>query len=383
MFKYVETMRKAAFRIMSRTFGAKKKDTGEGFYDQYPLADLVHLLAFEDLEEARNACNHYNITVEKIPLADGSKEDIDIVFWRGGKGFREPRDPEKGTTLSLKPRKMIRTIESKLNGATRLAICRGEVSGDGATLNANNAKNLKISQERAKKREENRLKRKQAIEQAKRFEAEQKLALQKKKEAILQKQAIELARRKEAQQKEDELKRQIEGEKMRLRQEAEEKLRKIKEAETERKRLESIERQRQEELLRQQQKQEEEIERRRLEEMERKHRKQLEEQKRQEEAERERERLKRVEKERQEKLERQRLEAKAEAERLRLERIERKRQEQLEKKRREEEAEMRRIELEWMSKIECARKFVTMKIWSSRLIATRGKRDKTKSSIQF
>jgi hypothetical protein len=34
----------------------------------------------------------------------------------------------------LKPRKMIRTIESKLHGATRLSVCRGGVSGEGATL---------------------------------------------------------------------------------------------------------------------------------------------------------------------------------------------------------------------------------------------------------
>jgi len=133
MFKYVESMRKAAFRIMSKTYGAKKKDDGEGIYDQYPLNDLVHLLCFEDDEEARCACEHYNITVKRLPLEGSSGGHVDIVFWRNST-FREPRDPVKGVVLRLKPKKMNRVIEKKLSGVTRLAICRGEVSGIGATL---------------------------------------------------------------------------------------------------------------------------------------------------------------------------------------------------------------------------------------------------------
>jgi poly-D-alanine transfer protein DltD len=43
MFNYVETMKKAAFQIMSKTFVTKRKDTGQGYYDHYPLNDLVHL----------------------------------------------------------------------------------------------------------------------------------------------------------------------------------------------------------------------------------------------------------------------------------------------------------------------------------------------------
>jgi hypothetical protein len=54
-----------------------------------------------------------------------------MIFWRRS-SFKEPRDAEKGTIIPLRPRKMIKTIESKLNGATRLAICRGQVSGGGA-----------------------------------------------------------------------------------------------------------------------------------------------------------------------------------------------------------------------------------------------------------
>jgi hypothetical protein len=383
MFKYVETMRKAAFRIMSKTFGAKRKDSGEGVYDQYPLSDLVHLLAFEDLDEAKEACRHYNITVKGIPLVDGSNDHIDIIFWRAGKGFKERRDPEKGTILPLTPRKMIRTIESKLGGATRLAICRGEVSGVGATLNASNSpEDSKLLEERTKKREENKLKRQQAIEQAKRYETQQKEALQKKNEAILREQTIELARQQEAERKEEESKRKLDEEKVRLKHEGEEIIRKEQEAESERQRLEQMKRRHQEEIEKQRREQEAEAEHRRLEQIEKKRQLELEEQRRQQEAEAERQRLERIEKERQEKLERDRREKAAEAERLRLNRIEKERQEQLERQRLQEEAERRRIELDWQSKIAHARKLVAMKIWSASLSAICGKRERTKSSIE-
>jgi hypothetical protein len=118
---------------MSKTYGTKKKDTGEGLYDQYLLKDLVHLLCFEDEEEARNACEHYNITVKRLPLESTSREHADIIFWRNS-NFQEPRDPAKGVLIRLIPKKMNRVIEKKISGATRLAICRGEVSGIGATL---------------------------------------------------------------------------------------------------------------------------------------------------------------------------------------------------------------------------------------------------------
>ena len=46
----------------------------------------------------------------------------------------EKRDPKKNNIIPCMPKKMIKTIESKLNGETRLAICRGGVSdlGDDA-----------------------------------------------------------------------------------------------------------------------------------------------------------------------------------------------------------------------------------------------------------
>jgi len=126
MFKYVEGMRKDALIIMSRTYGTKLKPNGQPFLDEYPLEDLVKLLCYEDEEEASTACRHYGITVEG-----------DRVLWRHSK-FGEPRDPEKGHIIPLKPKKMIRTIESKLHGATRLSVCRGGVSGEDATLSGAN-----------------------------------------------------------------------------------------------------------------------------------------------------------------------------------------------------------------------------------------------------
>lgn len=134
MFKHVEYFRKIAFRIMSKTYGAKKN--GEPIYDAYPLKRLAHVLCFEDMDEARAACKHYNITVKEVKVRSSSSGQTgltEVVFWRHS-DFKEPKDPVKGHTLPLRPKKMIRYIESKLKGATRLGVCRGEVSGAGAAL---------------------------------------------------------------------------------------------------------------------------------------------------------------------------------------------------------------------------------------------------------
>lgn len=126
-------MRKIAFRIMGKAFGARKKDTGEAIYDAYPLNRLIELLCFEDVDEARVACQHYNITVKQVQVSASQDEVADVIFWRASE-FKEPTHPEKGFVLPLQPKKMTRIIERKLQGATRLAVCRGEVSGEGATL---------------------------------------------------------------------------------------------------------------------------------------------------------------------------------------------------------------------------------------------------------
>jgi hypothetical protein len=134
MFKYVELMRKSAFRIMSKTYGGKSKDANETIHDAYPLKSLARLLCFETLDEAREACRHYNITVKPTKIRSSSGISVEeIIFWRQS-SFTEPKDEDKGTLILLPPQKMLRTIEGKLQGATRLAVCRGQVSGPGAFL---------------------------------------------------------------------------------------------------------------------------------------------------------------------------------------------------------------------------------------------------------
>ena len=132
MFKQVEVMRRIAIQIMSISYGARNKNTGEAMYDQYPLERLMHVLCFEDMEEAKQTCEFYNVTIKEY-TSQRTGEIKHAILWKGSR-FRVPKDAEKGHTLRLKPRKMMRTIESKLNGATRLAVCRGEVSGKGAAL---------------------------------------------------------------------------------------------------------------------------------------------------------------------------------------------------------------------------------------------------------
>ncbi|VEU41056.1 unnamed protein product [Pseudo-nitzschia multistriata] len=131
MFKQVEVMRRIALCIMSRSYG-QVKSTGETLQDQYPLKRLAHVLCFEDMEEAKQTCEFYNITVGKYTSQRTGQTEY-CVCWKGSK-FEVPKDPEKGHTLRLKPRKMARTIERKLSGSTRLGVCRGDVSGKGATL---------------------------------------------------------------------------------------------------------------------------------------------------------------------------------------------------------------------------------------------------------
>ena len=136
MFKHVEEMRRTAFRVMYTTYGYKKKDT-PAIQDQYPLVTLVRLLCFEDIDEARGACKHYNITTKEVDLASNSSptgsKRLELIFWKASR-FTIPKDEVKGVVIPLRPHKMLRTIESKLNGVTRLAVCRGEVSGEGSIL---------------------------------------------------------------------------------------------------------------------------------------------------------------------------------------------------------------------------------------------------------
>ena len=265
MFKYVEQMRKTALMIMSKTYGAKHKTTGESFYDEYPLERLVNLLCFEDVEEAREACIHYGIKLEG-----------DVIRWRSSK-FAEKKDPVKGTVLTLKPKKMLRTIECKLYGATRLSVCRGGVSGDGATAGneftskeeeqaaamvaAECAKKEAIEREEAQKTKLLELMQKQRAEEALRKEEAEKKEMERKRlEAIVEekKRAQQAERKKELEDK----KRleQIRQQELRLKQEREEvilrearereaAIKRAEEEKRERARLELLEKQRKEEEL--------------------------------------------------------------------------------------------------------------------------------------
>mmetsp|Transcript_11798 Transcript_11798/g.27334 ORF Transcript_11798/g.27334 Transcript_11798/m.27334 type:complete len:156 (-) Transcript_11798:324-791(-) len=126
MSKFVEHMRREAFRLMSVTYGMRQKQDQyhreNSINDQYPLDSLTQLLCFEDSNEARETCKWYNITVRNVETrsSTGERQTVEYIFWQDSK-FVVPRGP-------LKPKKMIRVIDPKAIGATRLAICRGQVS---------------------------------------------------------------------------------------------------------------------------------------------------------------------------------------------------------------------------------------------------------------
>jgi len=330
MFKYVENMRKETLMMMSRVYGAKHKTTGEAFYDSYPLEKLVDLLCYEDESEAKEACRHYGITVEG-----------DQVLWRHSK-FQEPRDPEKGHVISLKPRKMIRTIESKLSGATRLSVCRGGVSGEGATLSRipTSVDADALLKDRQKAQEE--MKRKLA--EAKAREKSERLKREKIKEEKLRQERLaaekkareDAARRAEqARMREEQLERdRLEHEKQeRERIAAEEKARKEAAERAERLRVEKEAREKKEREI---------AEAKRLAEEERKLKL----------AEEERIRRLEEEKRRREEEERRRIAREAEL----------KRKAEEERIRKAKEEEERRIEMAWRQKIENARKVLICRL---------------------
>ncbi len=363
MFKQVEIMRRIAIQIMSISYGARNKNTGEAMYDIYPLERLMHVLCFEDMTEARKTCEFYNIAVKDC-TSQRTGEVRQVIFWKGSK-FRVPKDPEKGHTLHLKPQKMLRTIESKLNGATRLAICRGEVSGKGASLVSAKSTNLNAGavpftpgasfsmvakpsdvDPEGKARE---LMMKKKLEQAKR----EQLVKQKKE---MERQALEERRQLELQRKLEQRKKELE-EKAKQAAEAKKIIQKKREEEERRKKLleeERLKKLREEELAR---KMKEEKSRKDAEEAARKQ-KEIEEQRKREEQERQRELERRAaELKRLKQLEEERIRRKKEEERrreiLRLE---------LEAKRKREAEEKRKAD-EWQSRIDAAAKAMMWHRW--------------------
>eukprot|EP00585_Thalassiosira_rotula_P013579 CAMPEP_0196132122 /NCGR_PEP_ID=MMETSP0910-20130528/1864_1 /TAXON_ID=49265 /ORGANISM="Thalassiosira rotula, Strain GSO102" /LENGTH=1095 /DNA_ID=CAMNT_0041391681 /DNA_START=240 /DNA_END=3527 /DNA_ORIENTATION=- len=346
MFKYVENMRKDALTIMSKTYGAKSKTTGVAFYDDYPIKNLVHLLCYEDEEDARTACRHYGITVEG-----------DQILWRRSK-FREPKDPEKGHIIPLKPRKMMRTIEAKLEGATRLSVCRGGASGEGATLSNDSSGSDAAAAEIVRKKARDAAEEVKKVAMKQRLEAEAKARAQ---ATMIEKKRLEQAK--------------LEAEK-RARVEA------AKRAEMARMEKERVERER---ILAEQRRKQEDArrlaeaklaaERAEQERQEKEAREREAARKRAEEEAKERERQRVLEKQRVEEARRQaQIRAEEErAERKRAEREEARRQAELRRKaeeqrvRKAEEEEARKIENEWLEKIEMAKKVMVWRLWRKRM----------------
>jgi len=347
MFKYVESMRKDALTIMSRTYGAKHKTTGQPFFDSYPLANLVKLLCYEDEDEASTACRRYGLTVEG-----------DQVLWRHSK-FSEPRDPEKGHIIPVKPRKMMRTIESKLHGATRLSVCRGGVSGEGATLSgasSGSGDSAAVELDRQKAQE--------AAEKARKMASKQRLEGEARAKVL----AVKLEKERQKQEK-------VEAEK-RARSEA------AKRAEMERSEKERIQR---EKVLTEQRRKEEEVrrlaeakaaaQRAERERQEREAQERMAARKRAEEEKKEHERQLILAKQREEEARRlaeikaakehAEKERRVQEERRQLAELRREAEEERIRKAKEEEA--CRIEMMWCQKIEKARKILAWRLWRKQM----------------
>lgn len=370
MYKYVEAMRKACFKIMARTFGFRKRETNEAVNDEYPLENLVNLLCFEDMEEAKEACKHYNIACGKVSTSEA--DGIEMIFWRKSE-FKEPQDPIKGIIIPLRPKKMNRTIESKLGGATRLAVCRGEASGIGATLDSALFADAaaKRSAQIQQKLEEEILKRQNAIEEKRLADEEKKRSeelkrieherIEREKRLFQENQARELAEKQEARQKEELLRIEQQRKEADAKRQEQEHLKAVEDANRKKEEDERIR------LLR--------IEHERLKaEEEAKERKRAEE-------------LQRIqaEKERQEQIQREKEEAMRriqQEERRRQLELERKRREEIERKRLEREAEERRVELEWIRKIELAKKCVCLRRWLARTKLSHCGKYQTRKTIE-
>lgn len=359
---------------MSRSYGGKSRE-GKNHYDKYPLSRLNDMLCFESMEEAREACQHYNITV--VAGDDGGRYGGEWIEWRKTL-FKEKTDPKKGHIIPLRPLKMNKTIESKRNNATRLAVCRGEVSGEGSTLShISRPPGAISSQERIDSQQEQQ--RRLAAEVERR--AKDTARLQKQKEAAEKIEAERQRKAAEAAAKAEELARKQQEEKQR-RQEQEEKerqhqlaLQRAEEKRKEKLRLELEEEKRREEEARKKEaerilREEEaaavaEAEQKRAEEAARLaaiERKREEARLRLEAEKRERQRqleLKRIEEERRAAEARRR----AEEEAARAAEAARRAEEERLRKIREEEE---RREREWQRKLDAARKEMAFRRWRRR-----------------
>lgn len=324
---------------------------------------MIRTLCFEDEEEAVAACQHYNITVKdaKVKTQSGAQRVEKIVFWKVT-DFEDPIDPDKGTPIPLRPKKMVSTIERKRKGATRLAVCRGDVSGDGAFLNSSGqtavqnmsfedlARRQTLVLQAMQDEEEKQSGEEQMKKEARAKEEEQRRLLEDRK-----KQEAMRLQQERAKQEADRLRQQQMEEEKRLAKEREIAREKAKEAE----RLRKLE----EEHLERERKLAEEARLKRLEEERIQREKKEEERQRQrrlEEERKERERQKVEEERRKQEAERERLRKEEEARLLELARIR-------EAERRIKEAEERRANREWNDKISNARKLLTILRWKQKM----------------
>ena len=342
---HVPQMRRLAFQTMSSTYGKRGKE-GQGIDDFYRLKDLVHNLCFEDEEEAQAACKHYNITVKEtnVKSTSGKLSKMKLIYWRATR-FREPKDPDKDTPIPLRPQKMVSTIERKRMGATRLAVCRGDVSGDGAVLRGDASRNAaqSTSFEELRKRQVLALAAMKEQEDAKRKKEEEARQQSVRLEAERKRREEEQARQAKAKEEErlakerDAAERKAAEERRRRIMEEERLERERKEVEAERLRKEAEERKRMEE-----------------EAAERERQLKLEEARQQEQ------RRKEEEARRREEARLAKLRAEEEARRLERERI-------LEAERKAREAEERRLAKEWNEKIIQSKKRLALKMLKRRL----------------
>eukprot|EP00977_Amphora_coffeiformis_P027460 scaffold34612_cov165-Amphora_coffeaeformis.AAC.26 len=332
---------------MSKTFGGKNRDTNETLYDAYPLKDLVRTLCFEDEEEAASACRHYNITVKetRVKSSSGTVGMAQMIFWRAT-DFAEPKDPEKGFPIPLRPKKLVSTIERKRQGATRLAVCRGDVSGKGAFVSGDDA---------AQSVDFNDLLQRQrmALAAMQNSQDGQDAATQAAGKKRLEEEAL---KKKEAERREQA---RLKAEEDRIKREKLEEAKKL-EKEREIARAKALEEDRRQKL----EEQRLELERKKAEEE--RLRKLEEERKRMAEEEAERERQRILEERRKEK---ERKKKEAELERLRQE--EEARQRELarikEAERRAKEEKERRLTKEWNEKVIRARKSLTLSRWKRKM----------------
>lgn len=169
--------------------------------DEYPLKRLRILLCFEDDQETFLACKHYNISVIKV--TDKKKKERLYILWKKSE-FKEKVDESKGTRIPLAPRKMIKTIESKLKGATRLAVCRGQVSGEGAFLDPDQVNRIRARQQPQTEAERDAAAKEMAAEALKKQEVDAKRLAEAKRAAELRK----IEDEKRARKKEEEAKKE-------------------------------------------------------------------------------------------------------------------------------------------------------------------------------